>query len=73
MSQSQSPQHQQALSQQLQQVKLRVKSARFTPSGGLFNSKADIYVELSVDGAPSRKTEISKKTWQPEWNEDFDM
>lgn len=64
----------QSLSQpQLQQIKVKIKAARFTPTGGIFNSKADIYIEMIVDGTPSRKTEIARKTWSPEWNEDFDM
>ena len=49
-----------------------VKSARFTPVGGIFNAKADIYVELIVDGSPSRRTEIARRTWTPVWNETFD-
>ena len=50
-----------------------VKSANFIPSGGIFNAKGDIYVEMIIDGTPSRKTEIAHKTWSPEWNETFDM
>ena len=41
--------------------------------GGFFNNKADIYAEMIIDGNPSRKTEIIRKTWAPNWNENFDM
>jgi Ca2+-dependent lipid-binding protein len=51
----------------------KVKCARFTPVGGFFNNKADIYAEMIIDGNPSRKTEIIRKTWSPVWNENFDM
>lgn len=50
-----------------------VKNAKFTPSGRLFNTKANIYAEMIIDGNPSRKTEIVKKTWSPVWNEYFDV
>jgi hypothetical protein len=52
---------------------IKVKSANFVPAGGIFNTKGDIYVEMIIDGTPSRKTEIVHKTWSPEWNETFDM
>ncbi len=52
---------------------IKVKGAKFTPHGGIFNTKADIYAEVIIDGNPSRKTEIARKTWSPEWNENFDM
>ena len=57
----------------LQQIRVNIKCARFTPNGGLFNTKADIYVEMIIDGSPSRKTEIARKTWTPAWNENFDV
>jgi hypothetical protein len=50
-----------------------VKSARFIPTGRLFNTKGDIYVEMIIDGNPARKTEIMRKTWTPQWNENFDV
>jgi hypothetical protein len=56
-----------------QQIRVNIKCARFTPSGGLLNAKGDIYVEMIIDGNPSRKTEIAKKTWSPVWNENFDI
>lgn len=28
---------------------------------------------MIIDGNPSRKTEIIRKTWTPSWNENFDM
>jgi len=56
-----------------QQIRVNIKCARFTPNGGLFNTKGDIYVEMIIDGNPSRKTEIAKKTWSPVWNENFDI
>lgn len=56
-----------------QQIRVSIKGARFTPNGGLFNSKADIYAEMIIDGNPSRKTEIIRKTWAPVWNENFDI
>jgi hypothetical protein len=48
-----------------------VSNARLTSQGGLFTSKADPYLELSVDGQPPRKTEVIKKTWNPTWNDHF--
>ena len=48
-----------------------VSSAKLNSHGGVFSSKADPYLELSVDGQPPRKTEIIKKTWTPTWNEHF--
>ena len=56
-----------------QQIRVNIKCARFTPNGGLFNTKADIYAEMIIDGNPSRKTEIIKKTWSPTWDEKFDV
>ncbi|CAF0806628.1 unnamed protein product [Brachionus calyciflorus] len=56
-----------------QQIRVHIKGARFTPSGGLFNSKADIYAEMIIDGNPSRKTELARRTWTPVWNEYFDV
>ncbi|RNA00531.1 E3 ubiquitin- ligase Su(dx)-like isoform X1 [Brachionus plicatilis] len=56
-----------------QQIRVYIKNAKFTPSGRLFNSKADIYAEMIIDGNPSRKTEIAKRTWTPMWNEYFDI
>ena len=50
---------------------LSVSNAKLTVSGGLFSSKADPYLQLSVDGQPPRKTEVAKKTWNPAWNEHF--
>jgi atrophin-1 interacting protein 5 (WW domain-containing E3 ubiquitin protein ligase 1) len=41
--------------------------------GGIFNQKADLYAEIITDGNPSRKTEIARKTWTPQWNENFDI
>lgn len=56
-----------------QQIRVNIKGARFTPSGGIFNTKGDIYVEMIVDGNPARRTEIVRKTWTPFWNENFDI
>jgi Ca2+-dependent lipid-binding protein len=56
-----------------QQIRVNIKGARFTPNGGIFNTKGDIYVEMIIDGHPSRKTEIARKTWSPVWDEKFDI
>ena len=56
-----------------QQIRVNIKCARFTPNGGIFNTKGDIYVEMIIDGHPSRKTEIARKTWSPVWDEKFDI
>lgn len=56
-----------------QQIRINIKCARLTPHGGLFNNKADLYAEIITDGSPSRKTEIARKTWSPQWNENFDI
>lgn len=56
-----------------QQIRIKIKCARLTPSGGIFNNKADLYAEIITDGNPSRKTEMIRKTWSPQWNENFDI
>lgn len=56
-----------------QQIRINIKCARLTPSGGIFNTKADLYAEIITDGNPSRKTEMIRKTWSPQWNENFDI
>lgn len=56
-----------------QQIRINIKSAKLTPMGGLFNQKADLYAEIITDGNPSRKTEIARKSWSPQWNENFDI
>ncbi|ELT92881.1 hypothetical protein CAPTEDRAFT_225074 [Capitella teleta] len=55
----------------VQSILLGVSAAKLNSHGGVFSSKADPYLELSVDGQPPRKTEIIKKTWTPTWNEHF--
>ena len=38
-------------------------------------SKCNPSIELLVDGKSSTfwKTEVLKKTWKPEWNDDFEL
>lgn len=56
---------------QYSQLQVTICGAKLRSVGGVFSSKADPYLELSVDGQPPRKTEVSKKTWSPSWNEHF--
>jgi atrophin-1 interacting protein 5 (WW domain-containing E3 ubiquitin protein ligase 1) len=53
------------------QLQVTISNAKLISQGGLFTSKADPYLELSVDGQPPRKTEVTKKTWNPTWNDHF--
>ena len=41
----------------------------------IYTAKCNPYIELLVDGksGPLRKTETLKKTWKPEWNEEFEL
>ena len=48
-----------------------VHTAKLTGSGGLFSSRPDCFLELSVDHQPPRKTEVCKKTSNPKWEEHF--
>ncbi|GAB1598341.1 E3 ubiquitin-protein ligase Su(dx)-like isoform X3 [Argonauta hians] len=50
------------------QLQVTVQSARLTAIG-LF--KPDPYLELSVDGMSPKKTEVCRKSANPEWNEHF--
>ncbi len=56
-----------------QQIRINIKCARLTPLSGIFNNKAALYAEIITDGNPSRKTEIARKSWSPQWNENFDI
>ncbi|GFR94962.1 NEDD4-like E3 ubiquitin-protein ligase WWP1 [Elysia marginata] len=56
---------------QLSQLIVTVSSAKLTAGGGLFTAKPDPYLELSVDGQPPRKTDVSRKTSTPKWDEHF--
>ncbi|RUS88330.1 hypothetical protein EGW08_003901 [Elysia chlorotica] len=56
---------------QLSQLIVTVSSAKLTSSGGIFAAKPDPYLELSVDGQPPRKTDVSRKTATPKWDEHF--
>ncbi|GFO43496.1 nedd4-like e3 ubiquitin-protein ligase wwp1 [Plakobranchus ocellatus] len=56
---------------QLSQLIVTVSSAKLTGGGGLFTSKPDPYLELSVDGQPPRKTDVARKTTTPKWDEHF--
>lgn len=56
-----------------QQIRINIKCARLTPLSGIFNNKAALYAEIMTDGNPSRKTEIVRKSWSPQWNENFDI
>ncbi|KAK3589293.1 hypothetical protein CHS0354_026945 [Potamilus streckersoni] len=53
------------------QLQVTVASAKLTNTGGIFSSKPDPFLELSVDGQPPRKTEVCKKTVTPKWDEHF--
>ena len=48
-----------------------VCNAKLSSQGGMFTTKPDAYLELSVDGQPPRKTDTVKKTWNPTWNDHF--
>lgn len=48
-----------------------VSGAKLQGHGGVFQSKPDLFAEVSVDGQTPRKTEVQKKTQNPTWNEDF--
>lgn len=50
------------------QLQVTVQSARLT-AVGLF--KPDPYLELSVDSMSPKKTEVCRKSTNPEWNEHF--
>uniref|UniRef100_A0A224YSK5 C2 domain present in e3 ubiquitin ligase n=1 Tax=Rhipicephalus zambeziensis TaxID=60191 RepID=A0A224YSK5_9ACAR len=51
------------------ELNVTVVSAKLNSSGILF--KPDPYVELSVDGGVPVKTEYSKSTCNPKWDEQF--
>ena len=63
--------------QDFSRLKVIVDSAKLDPGSyshsglKLLGSKPNLYVELSVDGKPSRKTEFCRATYQPKWNADF--
>lgn len=48
-----------------------VSGAKIQGHSGVFQSKPDLFAEISVDGQTPRKTEVQKKTQNPTWNEDF--
>lgn len=56
---------------QFNQLQVTVQSAKLSGSGGLFSSRPDSFIELSVDSQPPRKTEVCKKTSNPKWEEPF--
>ena len=39
----------------------------------LAGQKAEPYAEVRVDGVPGRKTDVKKKTWNPVWDENFNV
>ncbi|XP_013380651.1 E3 ubiquitin-protein ligase Su(dx) isoform X2 [Lingula anatina] len=55
----------------LSQLSVTIAKADLQSAGGLFSSKPDPYLELSIDGTPPRKTEVLKKTSNPTWDEHF--
>ncbi|XP_071958251.1 E3 ubiquitin-protein ligase Su(dx)-like [Antedon mediterranea] len=58
----------------LYQLSLSVISAKLVEgSSSLFASKPDTYVTLTVDskGKNHRKTDVVKKSWNPEWKDDY--
>ncbi|XP_064610823.1 NEDD4-like E3 ubiquitin-protein ligase WWP1 [Liolophura sinensis] len=56
-------------SPQFGQLEVTIQSAKLSSLGGLFSSKPDAFVELSVDGQPPRRTEVVKKSSTPKWDE----
>ncbi|KAL5022685.1 hypothetical protein ScPMuIL_001840 [Solemya velum] len=60
-----------AANTQFSQLQVTVQNAKLTSGSGLFSSKPDPFLELSVDGQPPRKTEVVKKTTSPKWDEHF--
>ena len=56
----------------LHQLKLFVNNAKLKEPPGLF-TKGDPYAEVTVDGQPPHKTDHTKATWEPCWNQSFDL
>jgi len=56
---------------QYSQLEVTICNCKLNSQGGVFTSKPDAYIELSVDGQPPRKTDPVKKSWNPQWNEPF--
>lgn len=56
---------------QYSQLEVVICNAKLSSQGGMFTTKPDAYLELSVDGQPPRKTDTVKKTWNPTWNDHF--
>lgn len=54
-------------------LKLSVECAHLKNAATAFLLKPNPYVELYVDNAHVRKTEVVKCTYQPKWNEEFTM
>ncbi|XP_062500651.1 NEDD4-like E3 ubiquitin-protein ligase WWP2 [Corticium candelabrum] len=59
----------------LAQVHITVISASLKEvnDGWFGGGKPDTYVEVCCDQNTSRKTEAVKKTWQPKWDDDFNI
>jgi len=56
---------------QYAQLQITIVSAKILNQSGMFQSKPDVLTELSVDGQPSKKTEVLHKTTSPSWNAGF--
>ncbi|XP_059140326.1 E3 ubiquitin-protein ligase Su(dx)-like [Physella acuta] len=56
---------------QYSQITIKVSSAKLNTAGGLFSSKPDPYLELSIDGGSARKTDVCRKTTTPKWDDQF--
>ncbi|KAH9489759.1 hypothetical protein Btru_036669 [Bulinus truncatus] len=54
---------------QLSQLNITILSAKLNAVGGLFSTKPDPYLELSVDGHSPRKTDVCRKTLTPKWED----
>jgi len=50
---------------------LSVKSAKIHSHAGLFQTKPDVYIELSVDGQEGKRTDTVHRTLHPTWNKSF--
>ncbi|VDK47380.1 unnamed protein product [Anisakis simplex] len=52
---------------------ISIISAKLQSVGGIFSKPPDVYVELSVDRSPSKKTAVKKKTSTPQWDEQLQV
>ena len=66
--------------QDFSRMKVVIDCCRLDPSSYshsglklLGSSKPNLYVEMSVDGKPSKKTEFSRASYQPKWSAEFSV